>query len=212
MPVKVLFVEDNPLQQKSFKTILKKNLGIKHSIINDFDLLKSELEKNDYTHLISRYVINGKLINDFSEIITIPTLIIFTDKVEINETNYSLTKLPLSYSKLFSFLSETPIMSNETLEKYAMGDQEFINQIKELIKEEFKANIEIIPQLLENKNLKEIKSKVHQMVSKFSLLEMDNSYNLSKEIDLNILENPKKQIPNMQQLLVDIEIALTQLK
>ena len=212
MPVKVLFVEDNPLQQKSFKTILKKNLGIKHSIINDFDLLKSELEKNDYTHLISRYAINGKLINDFSEIITIPTLIIFTDKIEINETNYSLTKLPLSYSKLFSFLSETPIMSNETLEKYAMGDQEFINQIKELIKEEFKANIEIIPQLLENKNLKEIKSKVHQMVSKFSLLEMDNSYNLSKEIDLNILENPKKQIPNMQQLLVDIEIALTQLK
>ncbi len=212
MPVKVLFIENDSIQQASFKSILDKNLGIKHHIIDGFDSLESELKKDNYTHLISKFSINNNTINDYKHLIEIPTLIILENNIDISDTGFSYTKLPLSYSKLFAFLCEAPIISNNTLEKYAMGDQDFMNQMKGHIIEEFKANFEEIPKLLENKNLKEIKSKAHQMISKFSLLEMNNSYNLSKEIDLNIFDDPENQIQNMQQLLVDIEIALTQLK
>ena len=210
MPIKILFIEDNAISQENLKSLLSDNSGISYEIITNLSLLNDELSSNSFTHLISTSKIGAEPLLNFTEFITIPTLIL-TDNY-ISNSNYSFTKNPLTYAKLFAFLCEKSIISDNTLEKYAMGDQDFMVQMKGHIIEEFEQNISEMPQLIESKNLVEIKSKIHQLVSKFSLLEMESTYNLSKEIDLNILEQPEQQIANTQQLLVDLEIALTQLK
>ena len=214
MPIKVLFITNNKSLKNSILEILKNNLGIKHLVIDDFELLNSEIKDNSYTHVISCNKINNTFLKNYLSGITIPILALIndTDTETIENTLFKTTKLPLTYSTLFSFLCETPILAYGTLESYALDDPEFITQVKGLIIEEFENNFKEIPQLIKNNNLTEIKSKTHQMVSKFALLEMNNSFELSKEIDLNILDEPEKQLQNMAYLLVDIEIALTQLK
>lgn len=210
MPIKILFIEDNETSQESIKSLLLTNSGVNYKIIANFNELREELCSNLYTHLISVNNISSKNLLDFKEFITVPTLILSDN--DILESNYSFTKKPLTYAKLFAFLCEKSIISDNTLEKYAMGDIEFMTQMKGHIIEEFEQNMNEMPELLKSKNIVEIKSKVHQLVSKFSLLEMSATYDLSKEIDLNIIEQPELQIANTQQILVDLEIALNQLK
>ncbi|NOR26952.1 MAG: hypothetical protein GQ540_00310 [Lutibacter sp.] len=214
MPIKVLFITNNESLKSSIHEILKKNLGIKYLIINDLELLNPEIKDNNYSHVISSNKINNTFLKNYLSGITVPILALINDAdtETIENTLFKTTKLPLTYSTLFSFLCETPILAYGTLESYALDDPEFITQVKGLIVEEFENNFKEIPQLIKNNNLTEIKSKTHQMVSKFALLEMNNSFELSKEIDLNILDEPEKQLQNMAYLLVDIEIALTQLK
>ena len=214
MPIKVLFITNNESLKSSIHEILKKNLGIKYLIINNFELLNSEIKDNNYSHVISSNKINNTFLKNYLSGITVPILALINDAdtETIENTLFKTTKLPLTYSTLFSFLCETPILAYGTLESYALDDPEFITQVKGLIVEEFENNFKEIPQLIKKNNLTEIKSKTHQMVSKFALLEMNNSFELSKEIDLNILDEPEKQLQNMAYLLVDIEIALTQLK
>lgn len=210
MPIKILLIEDDKTSQEYLKSLLPVNSGINYKIIDNFNLLHEELNSSSFSHIISIQKIGSETLSDFTELITIPTLIL-TDK-DISNCKFSFTKNPLTYDKLFSFLCEKSIISDNTLEKYAMGDQDFMTQLKEHIIEEFELNIHEMPQHIKSKNLKEIKSLMHQLVSKFSLLEMATTYDLSREIDLNILEQPETQIANTQQVLVDVEIALTQLK
>jgi len=212
MPIKVLFITNNESLKSSIHEVLKNNLGIKYLIIDNFELLTSEIKDNNYTHVISCNKINDALLKNYSNGITVPILALINETETAENSTFKTAKLPLTYTTLFSFLSKTPILAYGTLESYAMNDPEFITQVKGLIIEEFEANFKEMPQLIINKDLTEIKSKTHQMVSKFALLEMNDSFELSKEIDLNILDEPEKQLQNMAYLLVDIEIALTQLK
>lgn len=209
MPIKILFIENDKTAQDSLKSLLQNNSGIQYTVLQDFSLINEELT-NNYTHLISASKINNSSIGDFKDLISIPTLIVSDEVFE--DKSFSCTKLPLSYDKLFAFLCEKIIISDNTLEKYAMGDPDFMTQMKGHIIEEFEQNVAEMPILIEHKNIEELKSKVHQLVSKFSLLEMLPTYDLSKEIDANILEQPELQLENTKHLLLDIEIALTQLK
>jgi HPt (histidine-containing phosphotransfer) domain-containing protein len=204
MPIKILFIENDKTTQDSLKSLLQNISEFQYAFLDNFSLLNEKL-LNNYTHLVSTLEINT--INDE---ISIPVLIVSKENLETK--SFSSTKPPLTYPKLFAFLCEQSIISDNTLEKYAMGDPDFMNQMKGHIVEEFEQNIAEMPQLINSKNIEEIKSKVHQLVSKFSLLEMVPTYELSKEIDANILEQPEKQISNTKQLLLDIEIALSQLK
>jgi len=66
--------------------------------------------------------------------------------------------------------------------------------------------------LIENKNVSELKSRAHQLSSKFAMLDLPLSALLCKEIDVNILNDADKQLENMKLLLVDLEIALVHLQ
>ena len=213
MPVRILYIEPDTALQDSFLELVKQNKGLSYHIMDDVALLEIELKKEIYTHLILSTTVNKKTDIHSLDFVKIPTLILSKDKIDVNNNNnFSFTQLPLSYPKLFSFLCKTPIISYNTLNKYAMGDEDFMAQMKAHIIDEFEVNVAQMPQLLKDKDLNEIKSKAHKIASKFSLLEMDEAFYLAKEIDLKILDNPNKQVANMQHLLVDIEIALTQLK
>jgi len=213
MPVRILYIEPDTALQDSFLELVKQNKGLMYHIMDDVALLEIELKKEIHTYLILSTTVNKKTDIHSLDFVKIPTLILSKDKIDVNNNNnFSFTQLPLSYSKLFSFLCKTPIISYNTLNKYAMGDEAFMSQMKAHIIDEFEVNVAQMPQLLKDKDLNEIKSKAHKIASKFSLLEMDEAFYLAKEIDLKILDNPNKQVANMQHLLVDIEIALTQLK
>lgn len=210
MPINILFIESECLNQDFIKSILKQKVGINYDIINDFDLLQEELNINDYTHLIAPLILDDKLIVDYLKFIKIPLLVVTNHEI----TNFSLnyTKPPLAFSKLFDFLCEKSVISYETLDKYANGNEVFLNKLKEAIVVDFKLNRKELPLLIESNSLVPIQNNVHKLISKFAFLNMMNSYHLSLEIDKKIIEEPEKQLDNLNQLLVDIEIALIQLK
>ncbi|MBK5208765.1 MAG: hypothetical protein JJE44_04580 [Flavobacteriaceae bacterium] len=211
MPIKLLIIEENEIKQEALKLCLSQNTGIQYDIIADVKELDAELNTDGYTHLVSQALIKNESVLEFSHLINLPLLIINDGDIDLGETSFSSTKSPLSYSELFAFLVKNTPISYSGIEEYAMGDEEFFNQLKGLIVEEFSLNFKEIPTFIEIGNLAELKSRAHQMSSKFSMIDMPLSWQLCKEIDMHILEDTEKQIENMKCLLVDIEIALLHL-
>jgi len=212
MPLKLLFIEENEIKQEALKLVLNQNTGIQYDIITDFKELDAEINTNGYTHLVSQAVIKNESVLEFSHLMNLPLLVINDANIDLGETSYTSTKSPLSYAELFAFLVQNTPISYSGIEEYAMGDEEFFNQLKELIVEEFSLNFKEIPALIETGNLSELKSRAHQMSSKFSMIDMPLSWQLCKEIDMHILEDTEKQIQNTKCLLVDLEIALLHLQ
>lgn len=212
MPVKILFIEENETKKEAIKLWLGQNKGIQFEIIADFDGLDSKLNTNNFTHLVAQSVVKNEAVMAFSQLIHLPLLILNDAGLDLSETSYTITKSPLSYSELFDFLVQSTPVSYATMEEYAMDDEEFFEQLKELMVDEFKHNLEEIPTLIENNNLSELKSRAHQLSSKFAMLDLPQSALLCKEVDIHILNDAENQLQNMKLLLVDLKIALAHLQ
>ncbi|OGS70580.1 MAG: hypothetical protein A3F91_08840 [Flavobacteria bacterium RIFCSPLOWO2_12_FULL_35_11] len=212
MPIKILFIEENDIKQEAIKLCLQQNTGIPYEIIADFKELDAALNAGTYTHLVAQSFIKNESILAFGDLIKLPVLVVNDAELDLSGTSYANTKSPLSYSTLFAFLAENTPISYVAIEEYAMDDEEFFEQLKALIVDEFKQNFEEIPALIENKNLSELKSRAHQLSSKFSMLDLPLSALLCKEIDVHILNDTENQLENMKLLLVDLEIALSHLQ
>ena len=213
MPVKILFIEENDLKQEALKLYLIQNTGIQFDIINDFNALETTLNTVSYTHLVAQAVVNNASVMSFKDFIQLPLLLVNNDDdLDLSGTSYASTKSPLIYLALFDFLVESTPVSYASMEEYAMDDQEFFDQLKGLMVDEFKLNFEEIPALIENNNVSELKSRAHQLSSKFAMLDLPLSALLCKEVDVNILHDAEKQLENMKLLLVDLEIALIHLQ
>lgn len=212
MPVKILFIEENDIKQEALKLCLQQNAFIQYGIIADFKELDAELNLGNYTHLVAQSVVNNESVLAFLDLIQLPLLVVNDADLDLLGTSYANTKSPLSYATLFAFLVESTPVSYVSMEEYAMDDQEFFDQLKGLMVDEFKHNFEEIPALIENKNLPELKSKAHQLSSKFAMLDLPMSALLCKEVDVNILHDAEKQLENMKLLMVDLEIALAHLQ
>lgn len=212
MPVKILFIEENDQKQEAFKMCLQHNRGIQYDIIENFRQLNAALNETAYTHLVAQAVVNNESVLAFCELMKLPLLIVNDADLDLSETGYTSTKSPLSYEALFAFLIKSTPISYATMEEYAMDDTAFFEQLKGLMVDEFKHNFEEIPALIENKNFPELKSRAHQLSSKFAMLDLPLSALLCKEVDVNILNDAETQLKNMKMLLVDLEIALVHLQ
>ncbi len=212
MPVKILFIEENGQKQEALRFCLQQNAFIQYGIIADFKELDGALNATTYTHLVTQSVVKNESVLTYLDLIQVPLLIVNDSELDLSETSYASTKSPLSYSGLFAFLVESTPVSYAAMEEYAMDDEEFFEQLKGLMVDEFKHNLEEIPALIENKNLPELKSRAHQLSSKFAMLDLPMSALLCKEVDVNILQNAEKQLENMKLLMVDLEIALAHLQ
>jgi hypothetical protein len=212
MPVKILFVEEKGQKQEALKLCLQQNAFIQYGIIADFKELDAELNFGNYTHLVAQAVVKNESVLAFGDLIKLPLLVVNDAELNLSGTSYASTKSPLSYAALFGFLLESTPVSYAAMEEYAMDDQEFFDQLKGLMVDEFKHNFEEIPALIENENLPELKSRAHQLSSKFAMLDLPLSALLCKEVDVNILQNAEKQLENMKLLMVDLEIALAHLQ
>lgn len=212
MPIKILFIEENELKQEALKLCLSQNTGIQFEIITDFNEMDSKLNSKTFTHLVFQSVIKNESVLMFSQLIQLPLLIINDAELDLSETSFASVKSPLAYSELFSFLVKNTPITYAAIEEYAMDDEEFFEQLKGLIIEEFENNFRDIPTLVETNNLSELKSRAHQMSSKFAMLDLPLSALLCKEIDVHILNDAEMQLENLRFLMVDIEIALALLR
>lgn len=212
MPIKILFIEENDAKQEGLKLYLTQNKGIQYDIIADFKGLEAALNATAYTHLVAQAVVKNESVLAFLDLIKLPLFVVNDAELDLSGTSYASTKSPLTYSALFDFLVESTPISYASMEEYAMDDEEFFEQLKGLMIDEFKLNFEEIPALIDNRNLSEIKSRAHQLSSKFAMLDLPLSALLCKEVDVNILQDADKQLGNMKLLLVDLEIVLVHLQ
>ena len=212
MPIKILFIEENGTKQEAIKLCLSQNSGIQYDIIADFKELDTALNSKAYTHLVAQSVVKNEFVLAFVDCIELPLLIVNDAGLDLLVTSYASVKSPLTYAALFAFLVESTPVSYASMEEYAMDDEEFFEQLKGLMVDEFQNNFGEIPALIINENLPELKSRAHQLSSKFAMLDLPLSALLCKEIDVNILHDAEKQLENMKLLLVDLEIALVHLQ
>ncbi|MDO9593567.1 MAG: hypothetical protein Q7J19_01090 [Lutibacter sp.] len=212
MPVKILIIEENDLKQEAIKLCISENTGIQYDIINDFNALEASLSSEAYSHLVAQSIVKNESVLSFTHLIQLPLLILNDTGLDLSETSCAVATSPLSYATLFDFLVQSTTISYASIEDYAMDDEEFFEQIKTLMVDEFKRNLEEIPALIETNNLSELKSRAHQLSSKFVMLDLPQSALLCKEVDVNILHDAENQLENMKLLLVDLEIALAHLQ
>jgi len=215
MAINILFVENERLPELQVGKLLCNSRFVNHSVVFGLEEVSEALLKQSYSHIVCNITCSKSQLSYLNSInIDIPLLVICNSDSEIDVTNVNslIIKEPLSYKVLFDFIAKKPIISGATLEEYAMGDQDFIDQMKQLIIEEFEDNLAKIPLYLTNKNFKAVKSNMHQLIGKFAMLEMEEAHQLSKRIDTNILKDTDKEILNVHHVLFDVEIALSQLK
>jgi HPt (histidine-containing phosphotransfer) domain-containing protein len=212
MPVKILFIEENDIKQEAIKLCLSQNTSIQFDVIPDFNGLDDALKSNTFTHLVTQSFIKNESVLAFRDLIKLPLLVVNDAELDLSGTSYTSTHSPLSYTELFSFLVKSTPISYAAIEEYAMDDEEFFEQLIGLMVGEFKHNFEEIPALIENKNLSELKSRAHQLSSKFAMLDLPPSALLCKEVDIHILNDAENQLENMKILLVDLAIALAHLQ
>jgi len=215
MAVNILFIENERSPESQVRILFCNSKFVNHSVVFGLEVVSEALLKQSYSHVVCNIGCSKNQHAYLNSInIDIPVLVICSSDGEINLTNvnFFIIKTPLSYKVLFDFIAKKPIISGATLEKYAMGDSDFIDQMKQLIIEEFEDNLRKIPLYLTSKNFKAVKSNMHQLIGKFAMLEMEEAHQLSKRIDTNILKDADKEIPNVHHVLFDVEIALSQLK
>lgn len=204
MPYHVLHISknSNPVLHEVYSNNV---LTIPFEVCIDGDNVEETLSLKTFTHVI----IEGSDIDNKIEF-NLPTLKI-TDGNTKNK-GIKTVNSPITFNKIFTFISNTSGFSTNTLNEYALGEDDIFNELISQILEEFKESYQNLPMLIETKNLTEIKSLVHQISSKFSLVEMEKAYLLAKEIDNNIFEQPEKQLKNCTNLLIDIAIVIDQIK
>lgn len=208
MPSNILIIENSTTNISCYKSFLSSNLKIQHKILTTFDSLEDLLLQNNYTHLILNAEVDPNWEEKYTHLISLPTLVISN----INYNDYYVINEPLTFDKVFNFLCITSSFSCNTINEYALGEEDIFNELINQIQIEFEENYNLLPEYINNQNLEEIKSRSHQISSKFSLLEMNDSYKNAKEIDTHILDDPKSQINNCNNLLVDIAIVINLLK
>jgi len=215
MAVNILFIENERSPDSEVRKLFCNSKFVNHSVVFGLEAVSEALLKQSYSHIVCNIACCKNQQAYLKSInIDVPVLVICDSDSEIDLTNvnFLIKKEPLSYKVLFDFIAKKPIISGATLEKYAMGDKDFIDQMKQLIIEEFEVNLQKIPLYLTDKNFKAVKSNMHQLIGKFAILEMEDAHQLSKRIDTNILKNADKEIQNVHHVLFDVEIALSQLK
>ena len=210
MPSNILIIENDVNLTQTYIEIFNSNLKIQYKIIDSFNSLKEQLNTNQFSHLIINRNVDKNWNIKYNELINIPILVI-SDEQEHNNS-YFITNLPLTYQKVFAYLCETSGFSFKTLEGYALGEEDVLKELKKQINIEFESSFSELPQLIAEKKLDAIKSKVHQISSKFSLLEMNTAYEFSKIIDTTIYEDSENQLENCKNLLVDIAVVINQMK
>ncbi|PCI04931.1 MAG: hypothetical protein COB81_02295 [Flavobacteriaceae bacterium] len=215
MAVNILFVEYENLINSQAVKLLEASRAVAFTVVNSPEAIPEALRKNSYSHIVCNLKSEDLACASLKSLpSSIPVLVICdnADVVDLTEVHVSVIQKPLTYKILFDFIAKKSIISDATLEKYAMGDQDFIDQMKQLIIEEFEDNLEKIPSYLTAENFKAVKSNMHQLIGKFAMLEMEEAHDLSKSIDRNILNDSKTEIPHVHHVLFDVEIALSQLK
>jgi len=215
MAVNILFVEHEKLPDSQVLKLLDTSRAVQYTIVTSLEAIPEALKKASYSHIVCNLICDECVFNSLKYVPTnIPVLVICDriDTINLTEVHFSVIEKPLTYKILFDFIAQKSIISDHTLEKYAMGDQDFIDQMKQLIIEEFEDNLEKIPSYLTAKNFNAVKSNMHQLIGKFAMLEMEEAHVLSKSIDNNILKDSETEIPHVYHVLFDVEIALTQLR
>lgn len=210
MPSNILIIENDVNLTQTYIEIFNSNLKIQYKIIDSFNSLKEQLNTNQFSHLIINRNVDKLWNTKYNEFINVPTLVI-SDEQKQNDS-YFITNLPLTHHKIFTFLCDTSGFSLKTLEGYALGEEDVLNELKKQISLEFESSFSELPQLIVEKKLDAIKSKIHQISSKFSLLEMNAAYEVSKKIDTTIYEDSENQLKNCKNLLVDIAVVINQIK
>ena len=208
MPCNVLLIQKDP-NSNATDNCFKNVITIPHVLDKSLNSIETHLATTKFTHLIIDTQDVERNLNEIEKNNNIPTLLVSEANLK---TKFSIEKPPLSFEKIFAFVSNTSNFSLKTLNEYALGETDILNELKTQILEEFKLSYKQLPKLIDSENLTEIKSIVHQISSKFSLLEMEDAYKLAKDIDTNILNNKETQLNNCNKLLVDIAIVLNQLK
>ncbi|MBL4745424.1 MAG: hypothetical protein JKY08_03570 [Flavobacteriaceae bacterium] len=215
MAVNILFVEPKYVSDSQIFELLEASGAVVFTVVNSLEGVPEALEKASYSHIVCNSIADKNTFRNIKYLFRdIPVLIVCEDLevLDLTGVHFTVIKKPLTYQSVFNFIAQKPIISNRTLEKFAMGDLCFITEMKQLIIEEFEASLTVVPSYLKAENFKAVKSNMHQLIGKFALLEMDEAHGLSKRIDSNILKNSGTEIPHVHQVLFEVEIALTQLK
>lgn len=215
MAVKILFIENGSTPESLECKLLCDSKAVSYAVVKGVEDVSAAFSLQSYSHIVCNLKYCDSSISFLKSLnLNVPTLIICDSSVNLDLTGvqFSVIQKPLTYKELFNFIAKKTIISNSTLEKYAMGDQDFIAQMKQLIIEEFEENLSKIPTYLQEEDFKAVKSNMHQLIGKFAMLEMNQAHQLSKQIDANILIDTVNEIPHVHHVLFDVEIALTQLK
>lgn len=210
MPNNLLFIENDIDLINEYANILDSNLKIKYHVIKNFQNFQAEITSNNYSHIIVNSEVDKNWFDIYQHLIKVPVLVI--SNTEKDSPFYYVTNKPLSFDKIFSFICETSSFSTKTLEEYSLGEEDVLAELVKQIGIEFNQCFVDLPKLINSRNLKDIESKVHTISTKFSLLEMENPYNDSKEIESKIFEDTENQLVNCENLLLDIAIVINQIK
>ncbi len=183
--MKILYIEDDPIDTQSCRLIMGGMDGLVLEVVDDFEKALGLLEKEDFNMLISDQRVG---MDDFEEywshFLGLPYHILS------NSPSSTLMELPYpplhAYSKpitaemiaemLESVEGMEPLPNMSYAERITEGAPEMLVEMVMILRKQFEEGKSKIPYLYESGNKEELIQVIHKLISKFSVLSMEDSF------------------------------------
>ncbi len=210
---KILYIEDDVLDIQNMKWLCNNADDISLNIITDFEELPEAIKTINPNLIITDQYLRtnhfSKYIHAFNNI----DYIVLSNNLEINTTLQKNPKHILKKPLLIKTFREL-ILNEKQAEDHpkidffnTISDENTKTKMIQLLKSELSYAQEKLPQHLENRQIEEMITIIHKISGKFSILNMKESYDLSRELELNLKNNTLETI-KIQKLITNINNAL----
>lgn len=213
--MKVLYIEDDFIDRKNMEWLCRNFPQVELHIVNNFDKASEYLENHKPDLVFTDRRIGNTTFAEFTHLwqnvdYYVLSNTVFKEKDLYKEPIAYLQK-PLINSALEGILNKSkPKVDEPNMDYFNLfPNEELANEMKELLEEELLNAQQKIPNILDNED-NELLRVAHNLAGKFSLLGMEKTYNLCREIE-SLLRNGKSVSTLVQDLQKGIETSLVYL-
>lgn len=203
--VHILYVEDDALDTRNLEWLVDQTDHVKLTTCQSFDDVASILNTNTIDLIITDQYVKTDHYSDYLKYFNQLDYIVVSNTTDLKNGNLlyppiKSLKKPLTLDTFKSLFELNTSDQDAPEADYfdTISDEVQKQKMINLLKREFENVLNALPQLLNENNLEEIKHLVHKVSSKFSLLQMKETYdlarNIEKELTIDVVSNDKIQL------------------
>ena len=214
----ILYIEDDALDIRNMEWLVDQMNEVQLTVSSTFDSVDSVLKHHTIDFIITDQYINQTHYSDYLSTFEKKNYVVLSNTKNVEKEGLLYPPLqtlqkPLSLDIFKSLFSDNhPTLKAHKNDFFdTISDEGQKKKLIALLSEELDTVLTKLPRLLGENNMDEMKHLIHKVSSKFSLLQMKETFDLAreieKELDVDVISKEKIKL-----LLQNTTTALTHLK
>ncbi len=212
--MKFLYIEDDEIDIKSCKMLCSGLEDVQVDIVDDFEKASHLIAERTFDFVISDQRLGLDSFEEFwHQLLGLPYFILSNSP---NENYRNLLQPPLEmYNKPITGNTILEMMQRvkalepspnlEYAEMITGGDKQLLSEMVFILKRQFEEGRQRLPDLQKNNEIEEIIQVVHKLISKFTVLSMEDSFSFFNRVEKCLRDNIELNPYAYKRLVSDLE-------